>query len=40
VQELIECAGVSPSTTELGHAMPVEASTNPTEELKLEKATN
>jgi hypothetical protein len=36
VPELIEHAGVAP-TTEPGHAVPVEASTNPTEEPKLEK---
>jgi hypothetical protein len=38
VPELIKHAGVAPSTTEPGHVVPVEASTNPDEEPKLEKA--
>jgi hypothetical protein len=38
VPELIERSRVAPSATEPGHAVPVEASTNPAEELKLEKA--
>ena len=37
--ELIEHVGVAPAT-EPGHAVPVEASTNPTEEPKSEKATD
>jgi hypothetical protein len=31
---------VTPSATELGHVVPVKASTNPAEEPKLEKATH
>jgi hypothetical protein len=38
VPELIECEGVAPSTTEPGHAVLVEASTNLAEEPNLEKA--
>jgi hypothetical protein len=38
VPELIERAGVAPFATEPGHVVPVEASTNPAEEPKLEKA--
>jgi hypothetical protein len=40
VPELIERARVAPSATEPGHAVPVEASTNPAKELKLEKTTD
>jgi hypothetical protein len=39
VPELIERAEVAPSTTEPGHVVPIEASTNPAEEPKLEKTT-
>jgi hypothetical protein len=38
VPELIERVGVAPSAIEPGHVVPVKASTNPTEEPKLEKA--
>jgi hypothetical protein len=38
VPKLIERARVAPSSTEPGHTVPVEASTNPAEESKLEKA--
>jgi hypothetical protein len=40
VLELIERAGVAPSTIEPGHAVPVEASTTLTKEPKLEKTTD